>query len=70
MRGEHKENISKTCECIGENGHKRVIGGRAGMVANIVLRISCGPLIGISAALISSSKNLIERLFGTEKTQT
>ena len=70
MKGEHKENISKTFEFIGENGHKLVIGGLAGMAANIVLPISCGPLIGISAALISSSKNLNERLFGTENTQT
>ena len=70
MKGEHKENISKTFEFIGENGHKLVIGGLAGMVANIALPISCGPLIGISAALIGSSKNLNERLFGTENTQT
>ena len=70
IKGEHKENISKTFEFIGENGHKLVLGGLAGMVANIALPISCGPLIGVSAALIGSSKNLNERLFGTENTQT
>ena len=66
IKGEHKENISKTVEFLGENGHKLILGGIAGMAANCFLPIAVGPLIGVSGALIASSKTLNERMFGTK----
>ena len=70
MKGEHKENISKTFDFIGENGHKLVLGGLAGMVANCVLPVAIGPVLGVGAALVGSSKTLNEKLFGTKDEQT
>lgn len=70
IKGKHKENISKTFDFIGENGHKLVLGGLAGMVANCVLPVAIGPVLGVGAALIGSSKTLNERLFGTKDEQT
>ena len=70
MSDKNKENISKTFDFIGENGHKLVIGGIAGLIANMILPISCGPLVGISAAMINSSKTLNNRLFGTKDEKT
>ena len=70
IKGKHKENISKTFDFIGENGHKLILGGLAGMVANCVLPVAIGPVLGVGAALIGSSKTLNERLFGTKDEQT